>query len=56
MDQLVSYVLRSADNNLILTQRNGEWCGHVTTTTTSTFTTSTTNHYVYPKKKIQPRR
>src|SRR3954468_15687266 len=28
MDQLVSYVLHLADNNLILTQRNGEWCGH----------------------------
>ena len=28
MDQLTAYVLHLADNNLILTQRNGEWCGH----------------------------
>lgn len=28
MDQLVSYVLHLADNNLVLTQRTGEWCGH----------------------------
>ena len=28
MDPLTAYVLHLADNNLILTQRNGEWCGH----------------------------
>ncbi len=28
MQQLTSYLLHLADNNLILTQRNGEWCGH----------------------------
>ncbi len=28
MDQLTAYVLHLADNNLILTQRNGDWCGH----------------------------
>lgn len=27
-DQLVNYILHLADNNLILAQRNGEWCGH----------------------------
>ena len=26
--QHLSYVLRLADNALILGQRNGEWCGH----------------------------
>ena len=24
----INYVLHLADNNLILTQRNGDWCGH----------------------------
>lgn len=28
MDQLISYVLHLADSNLILTQKNAEWCGH----------------------------
>lgn len=28
MDNLVSYILHLADNNLILTQLNAEWCGH----------------------------
>ncbi len=27
-DQLISYTLHLADSNLILTQKNGEWCGH----------------------------
>ena len=27
-DQLISYTLHLADNNLIFTQRNAEWCGH----------------------------
>ena len=27
-DSLIHYILHLADNNLILTQRNGEWCGH----------------------------
>ena len=27
-DQLVNYVLHLADNTLILSQRNSEWCGH----------------------------
>jgi ring-1,2-phenylacetyl-CoA epoxidase subunit PaaC len=27
-DQLINYTLHLADNNLILTQRNAEWCGH----------------------------
>lgn len=27
-DQLISFVLYLADSNLILAQRNGEWCGH----------------------------
>jgi ring-1,2-phenylacetyl-CoA epoxidase subunit PaaC len=26
--QLINYTLHLADNNLILTQRNGDWCGH----------------------------
>ncbi len=28
MNQLINYILHLADNNLILTQRNGDWCGH----------------------------
>jgi ring-1,2-phenylacetyl-CoA epoxidase subunit PaaC len=28
MNQLKDYILHLADTNLILTQRNGEWCGH----------------------------
>jgi ring-1,2-phenylacetyl-CoA epoxidase subunit PaaC len=28
MNQLINYTLHLADNNLILTQRNGDWCGH----------------------------
>lgn len=28
MDNLINYVLHLADNNLIITQRNAEWCGH----------------------------
>ena len=28
MNQLTDYILHLADNNLILTQRNGDWCGH----------------------------
>ena len=28
MNPLTAYVLHLADNNLILTQRNAEWCGH----------------------------
>ncbi len=27
-DQLIKYILHLADNNLILGQRNAEWCGH----------------------------
>jgi ring-1,2-phenylacetyl-CoA epoxidase subunit PaaC len=27
-NQLIDYTLHLADNNLILTQRNGDWCGH----------------------------
>lgn len=27
-DQLVNYILHLADNTLILSQRNSEWCGH----------------------------
>ncbi len=27
-DPFIQYLLHLADNNLILTQRNGEWCGH----------------------------
>jgi ring-1,2-phenylacetyl-CoA epoxidase subunit PaaC len=27
-NQLTNYILHLADTNLILTQRNGEWCGH----------------------------
>ncbi|AXY76897.1 phenylacetate-CoA oxygenase subunit PaaI [Paraflavitalea soli] len=27
-DQLVNYILNLADNTLILSQRNSEWCGH----------------------------
>ncbi len=27
-DLFIQYLLHLADNNLILTQRNGEWCGH----------------------------
>lgn len=28
MENLINYTLHLADNNLILTQRNAEWCGH----------------------------
>ena len=28
INQLANYTLHLADNNLILTQRNGDWCGH----------------------------
>ena len=28
MDNLTNYTLHLADNNLIFTQRNAEWCGH----------------------------
>jgi ring-1,2-phenylacetyl-CoA epoxidase subunit PaaC len=28
MSDLIDYTLHLADNNLILTQRNGDWCGH----------------------------
>ena len=28
MNQLINYILHLADTNLILTQRNGDWCGH----------------------------
>ena len=27
-EALINYVLHLADNNLILAQRNSEWCGH----------------------------
>ena len=27
-NQLINYTLHLADSNLILTQRNGAWCGH----------------------------
>jgi ring-1,2-phenylacetyl-CoA epoxidase subunit PaaC len=27
-DQLINYILQLADTNLILAQRNAEWCGH----------------------------
>lgn len=27
-NQFIQYLLHLADNNLVLTQRNGEWCGH----------------------------
>jgi ring-1,2-phenylacetyl-CoA epoxidase subunit PaaC len=28
MDKKIEYILHLADNNLILSQRNAEWCGH----------------------------